>query len=97
MKRWSKTAIEIVNVSSRGQIVIPQRMRKSLGIKHGAKLVAIEKNGVLMLKNESDVVKKLEKSGNKEESGWLALAEQSLKEIWDNKKDEEAWGRYLNE
>ena len=92
-----KLTIEIVNVSSRGQIVIPQRMRKSLGIKHGAKLVAIEKDGMLLLKNESEVLKKLQKTDGKEESGWLALAEESLKEIWDNKKDEKVWSRYLND
>ena len=30
----------------------------------------------------------------KEKQGWLALAEQSLKKIWDNKKDDEVWSTY---
>ena len=30
----------------------------------------------------------------KEKQGWLALAEQSLKKIWDNKEDE-VWDTYL--
>ena len=89
--------IGIINVSSRGQIVIPENIRKNLGIKEGSKLIAIEKNGELILKRESDIIKKLEKSDEKEESGWLALAEQSLNNIWHNKKDEKAWGRYLDD
>ena len=39
--------IGIVNVSSRGQIVIPEKIRRDLGIKEGSKLVVIEKNGIL--------------------------------------------------
>ena len=31
----------------------------------------------------------------KEEIGWLTLAEQSLKEIWDNEEDDEIWKTYL--
>ena len=89
--------IEVVNVSSRGQIVIPQKMRESLKIKKGSKLVAIEKNGTLILRSEGNVIKALDDAGKSEESGWLALAEQSLSRIWDNKKDEKAWGRYLND
>ena len=87
----------IVNVSSRGQIVIPEQIRKSLGIKEGSKLVAIEKDGTLILKKESDIMKNLDSLDRKEESGWLALAEQSLSSIWDNKKDEKVWSRYLDD
>ena len=87
--------IEVVNVSSRGQIVIPEKIRKNLGIKRGSKLVAIEKNGTLILKREGDLIKMLDNAGKSEEAGWLALAEHSLSKIWDNKKDEKAWGKYL--
>ena len=87
----------IVNVSSRGQIVIPEKIRKSLGIKEGSKLVAIEKNGTLILKRDVDIIKSLENMEKKEESGWLALAEQSLNDIWNNKKDEEVWRKHLND
>ena len=30
-----------------------------------------------------------------EKQGWLAIAEKSLEKLWDNKKDEEAWSKYL--
>jgi len=31
----------------------------------------------------------------KEKIGWMILAEKSLNKIWDNKKDDEVWGKYL--
>lgn len=89
--------IEVVNVSSRGQIVIPERIRKSLGIKKGSRLVAIEKDGTLMLKREGDIIKALSDMSKAEESGWLALAEKSLSRIWDNEEDEKTWSKYLND
>ena len=88
--------IDVINVSSRGQIVIPEKIRNSMGIKEGSKLIVIERNDELVLKKESDILRQLETSDKKEESGWLALAEHSLNKIWDNKKDDEAWSRYLD-
>lgn len=89
--------IDIINVSSRGQIVIPGRIRKSMGIKEGSKLVAIERNDELVLKKESELLKKLESTDRKEEAGWLALAEKSLKDIWDNEKDDKIWSKYIDD
>ena len=40
------------------------------------------------------IMERLERN-RKEKTGWLAVAEKSMKEIWDNPKDEKAWGRYL--
>ena len=40
------------------------------------------------------IIEKLEKN-RKEKFGWLVLAERSMKKIWDNKKDEELWAKYL--
>ncbi len=31
----------------------------------------------------------------KEKQGWLALAEQSMKKVWDNKQDDEVWNTYI--
>ena len=89
-------SIEIVNVSSRGQIVIPGKIRKSMDIKEGSKLVAIERNNEIVLMKEEGVLKTLESSG-KEDAGWLAIAEHSLKDIWDNEKDEKVWEKYLDD
>ncbi|MCR4369274.1 MAG: ribbon-helix-helix domain-containing protein [archaeon] len=30
-----------------------------------------------------------------EKIGWMMMAEKSMKKIWDNKKDDEMWGRYI--
>jgi len=40
------------------------------------------------------IMNKLEKN-RKEKMGWLILAENSMKKIWDNKKDSEIWSKYL--
>jgi metal-responsive CopG/Arc/MetJ family transcriptional regulator len=40
------------------------------------------------------IMKKLE-INKKEKAGFLILAEGSMKKIWDNKKDDETWSKYL--
>lgn len=40
------------------------------------------------------IMEKLEKN-KKEKAGWLILAEKSMNKIWDNKKDDEVWAKYL--
>ncbi len=40
------------------------------------------------------IIEKLD-SHKKEKYGWLILAEKSLAKIWDNKKDDEVWSKYL--
>ncbi|MFH1592955.1 MAG: ribbon-helix-helix domain-containing protein [Candidatus Woesearchaeota archaeon] len=39
----------------------------------------------------------MEKMGDaqKEKQGWLVLAEKSLEKMWDNKKDDRTWSKYL--
>jgi len=40
------------------------------------------------------IMEKLDRT-KKEKIGWMILAEKSLKNLWNNKKDDEIWGRYL--
>ena len=40
------------------------------------------------------IIEKLE-TNRKEKAGFLILAEKSMKKIWDNKKDDEVWSKYL--
>ncbi|MDD5192862.1 MAG: ribbon-helix-helix domain-containing protein [Candidatus Nanoarchaeia archaeon] len=40
------------------------------------------------------IIDKLDKT-KKEKIGWMILAEKSLNKLWDNKKDDEVWGKYL--
>jgi len=39
-------------------------------------------------------MEKLEKN-RKEKIGWMIVAEKSMKKVWDNKKDDEVWSKYL--
>ena len=88
--------IETIKVSSRGQIVIPENMRKALKIKEGTKLVAIGKGKRIILEQEADFLAGLSEAETaKEKEGWLALAEKNLSKVWDNPEDDEEWKKYL--
>jgi AbrB family looped-hinge helix DNA binding protein len=83
--------MELIRVSSRGQIVIPENVRKRNGIKKGIRLILQERNNELVLKKESDVEKQLIKLGKKEELDWLLVAEKSLAKDWLSPEEDEAW------
>jgi len=40
------------------------------------------------------IMEKLERN-RKEKIGWMVMAEKSMEKIWNNKKDDKEWGRYL--
>ncbi len=40
------------------------------------------------------IMEKLDRT-RKERIGWMILAEKSMKKIWDNKKDDALWSKYL--
>lgn len=40
------------------------------------------------------IMKKLD-SSKKEKIGWMVLAERSMNKIWDNRKDDKIWKKYL--
>ncbi|MBI2139394.1 AbrB/MazE/SpoVT family DNA-binding domain-containing protein [Candidatus Woesearchaeota archaeon] len=87
--------MEVISVSSKGQIVIPEEVRKRHGIRAGSKLVLLENPDTLLLKKEEKVVSQLMNEEGKENAGWLSLAELSLKNVWDNPKDEKVWKKFL--
>ncbi|CAI1494048.1 MULTISPECIES: AbrB/MazE/SpoVT family DNA-binding domain-containing protein [Thermococcus] len=45
--------VEVVKVSTKGQVVIPKEIRDALGIRNGDYLVVIEKNGYIVMKKLS--------------------------------------------
>ncbi|AHL21913.1 transcription regulator, SpoVT/AbrB family [Thermococcus nautili] len=45
--------MEVVKVSTKGQVVIPKEIRDALGIRNGDYLVVIEKNGYIVMKKLS--------------------------------------------
>lgn len=40
------------------------------------------------------IMEKMDRN-KKEKIGWLVLAEKSMEKVWDNKKDDEVWNKYL--
>jgi AbrB family looped-hinge helix DNA binding protein len=85
--------IETIKVSSRGQIVIPEVIRKHMQIKKGTKLVLLERNKRLIIETEKTFLEHIEE--NKEKKGWSLLAEKNIKKMWDNSEDDDVWTRYL--
>jgi len=85
--------IQTVTVSSKGQIVIPEEVRRELAIKDGTRLVLVERSGKIVLEKEKQLIIKLEKLSQeeKEKLGWLLLAESSLAKDWLTKEEDEAW------
>ncbi len=77
--------IRTVNINSRGQLVLPEDMRKDLGIKGEATLVLVEKGGEVLIKKESDVLMALEG----EELFWKRLSQESMKRAWE--KEDDIW------
>jgi len=78
--------IRAVQVNSRGQVVIPQEMRKTMKIKEGDTLMLIEKENELIVRKEEDVAKKLG-----EEEFWEKAKLESLKKAWS--REDDAWDK----
>ena len=76
--------IRTVSVNERGQIVIPEDIRKDLGIGKQATLVLIERSGELVLKKEEDVLAALD-----EEKFWKAVSYEAVKNAWS--KEDSIW------
>ena len=87
--------MDIVHVSSKGQIVIPEKIRKLLKIKEGSKLVLVLDQGSIILAKEKDVERILDEAERRETLGWMILASPAFREVWDNPIDEEVWKKYL--
>jgi AbrB family looped-hinge helix DNA binding protein len=76
--------IDVVTVSSRGQIVIPGSIRKDLRIKEGEKLLAYEKGDTIVLK-KLDVLKKGQEESQIEKI--FTLLQEKAKEAGITRKD----------
>ncbi len=87
--------IKTVTLGERGQVVIPEEFRIDLKLKKNETLVLIEKNGELIIKKQEAVLRKLSEEDD-EDFFWLKLAEESLKDVWDNEEDN-VWSSYLEE
>lgn len=90
------TMINTLKVSSKGQIVIPEEVRKKLQVETGSTLIARLQGKRIVLEKETDFLSRMEKLEElQEEKGWQKLAEKGFAELWDNEEDEEEWVKYL--
>lgn len=82
--------IKTIKVSDKGQIAIPQSIRRKLGIQRGDDLVIFEIKGKLLIEKQQKVSEKIKD----EFKDILHFSEQSLNSVWDNPEDE-IWNSYL--
>lgn len=82
--------VRTVTVSGKGQISIPQEIRKQLAVEKGSKLVVVLKDKKLLIYKASDILQSTEDGFD----DVVRHSELSLKKIWDNEEDE-VWNRYL--
>jgi AbrB family looped-hinge helix DNA binding protein len=87
------TMLDVAKMSEKGQIVIPEDMRKKLSLKKGSKLVLRQVGRKVILVSEKDFEAQLTLDAQ-ERQGWLLLAEKSLQKDWSDETDDE-WGQYL--
>ena len=81
---------KIVTVSGKGQISIPQEIRKHLAIEKVSKLVLVLKDKKLLIRKASYASQSI----GDDFKDTVQHSEISLKKIWDNDEDE-VWNRYL--
>lgn len=78
--------LRTVNLNERGQIVIPEDIRKDFGLEASSTLVMMEKGNEIVIKKESDVLQAME-----EDKFWAALSAESMKNAWS--KEDEIWDK----
>lgn len=83
--------IRTVSVNDRGQIVIPEEVRKDFGINKDSTLVLIERKKELLLRKEQDVLERIEE----EDKFWKSLSRESLKRAWS--KEDDVWDKIYKE
>ena len=86
----SEPIMKTVTVSGKGQISIPQEIRKQLAVEKGSKLVIVLKDKKLLIRKATDI----SQSVVNDFEDVVLYSEHSLKGIWDSKEDE-VWNRYL--
>ncbi len=77
--------MELITLSSRGQLVIPERIRDRYGLAAGSRLALFETANGIVLRKQEDVEALVEKAG------WLTLSERGLKRVWKTPEEDEAW------
>lgn len=76
--------VQTVRVSEKGQIAIPAKMRRRLGLRRGSTLLLIEEKGRILVTKAERAVEALADDF----SDLAKHAEASFRELWDNDADE---------
>lgn len=86
----SQNKIRTVNVNERGQIVIPDDIRKDFGISANSTLVMIERDGEIVIRKEKDVIAAID-----DDKFWKAISRSALEKAWS--KEDEVWDKLYSE
>ncbi|HLD49479.1 MAG TPA: AbrB/MazE/SpoVT family DNA-binding domain-containing protein [archaeon] len=78
--------IRTVAMNERGQIVIPEDIRKDFGIESASTLVLIESEGEIVIKRELDVFQAID-----DDKFWKAISKESMKNTWH--KEDKVWDK----
>lgn len=84
MNRMKSGKIRTVVANERGQIVIPEDMRKELGIHGRTTLVLVRQDNEIVVKKELDVLGAID-----DESFWKAVSKASMIRAWG--KEDDVW------
>ena len=76
--------LQTVRVSEKGQIAIPAKIRRSLGLRKGSTLLLIEDRGRLLVTKAERVADALVEDF----SDLTRHAEETFRELWENRADE---------
>ena len=79
-----------IRVSDKGQICLPNSVRKRLEIEKGDDLVLFEIGGKILLEKPARVIEKMKDDFE----DVLHFSEESLSEVWENDEDD-VWESYL--
>ena len=85
------TEIRTITLSGKGQVSIPQSIRRYMGLHKGEKLMLIAEKGSIIIKKAKEIMKQLELKAESKEA--MLVSEESLKKDWENKYDER-WNKY---
>lgn len=77
--------VQTVRVSEKGQIPIPAKIRRRLGLRRGSTLLLIEEKGRILLTK----AKRATEAPGDDFSDLAKLAERSFRDLWDNEADED--------
>ena len=83
--------IRTITINDRGQIVIPEEMRKDFNIKKSSTLVLVEGTNGILIRKEEDVISEIED----EKQFWSELTKHSMQRAWF--KEDEIWDKVYKE